>query len=90
MFEIRRHKPSDVFDVRKLPAIYTADLLIENKQLHSPLRFDLIRAERDAHLEAMRRAIDDGYDFRIGENSKKTGRIRHWLAAFINRKIFFY
>jgi hypothetical protein len=76
MFEAKRSPaPSDAFDVRKLPAKYTAGL-------------DLIRGKREAHFEAMRRAIDDGYDFRIEDVPKKTGRIRHLLAAIARTTLF--
>ncbi|CAA2140599.1 hypothetical protein HYPP_02019 [Hyphomicrobium sp. ghe19] len=88
IFEAKRSlAPSDIFDVRRLPARYTAGLTVENGELHRPLRFDLMRAEREAHLEAMRRAIDDGYDFRMVEVPKKIGRIRHWLGAIARKTL---
>lgn len=53
------------FDVRKLPSRYTESLTIED--ISTPLNdadfVAKIENEREAHREAMRRAIDGGHDF---------------------------
>ncbi len=60
-------KDGGAFDVRALPKKYTSGLLVENKRkgtlVGNEFRFDFEahRAEREAHMEAMRRAIDDGF-----------------------------
>jgi hypothetical protein len=66
------------FDVRELPEKYTAGLLIENKRkgamVGNEFRFDweAHRAEQEAHMEAMRRAIDDGFALGAGKRAGKS------------------
>jgi hypothetical protein len=62
------------FDVRRLPAKYTSGLIIENNDpsiggwASTLARLD---AEQTAHLEALRRAIDDGFDFAAASQRKR-------------------
>jgi hypothetical protein len=56
------------FDVRTLPEKYKTGLIIENQQKYTgETDFDSIKAireaEHSAHMDAIRRAIDDNYDF---------------------------
>jgi hypothetical protein len=57
-----------IFDVRVLPKKYTVGLLVEDRSTHGRI------VEREAHMEAIRRAIDDGFDLATGKGKKKSGR----------------
>ncbi len=72
------------FDIRQIPARYTENLTLEDTT--APSDDEDFRTkyenEQEAHREAMRRAIDDGYDFL---NESHGSKLKAIFATIFNR-----
>ena len=68
------------FDVRKLPKKYTLGLAIEDGSTYGRI------LEREAHIEAIRRAIDDGFNLATGKEKKSESRFKRLVSKLFGSK----
>ena len=68
------------FDVRVLPKKYTVGLLVEDRSTNGGI------SEREAHMEAIRRAIDDGFDLATGKGKNLGKRLKRLISTLLGSK----
>jgi hypothetical protein len=84
-----------VFDVRRLPRTYRSGLMVEDSETYDVTLglseqqrlFAALDAEQEAHMIAIRRAIDDGYDFTAATRGNYGQLVRRLLRSMRGTRV---